>query len=97
MEEVRKHLVLTIARPLYGEWGHMGALEEMWAFIATVVSNVLTDIEIGQNGCTWYERKPCCIVRLCYIQSALDPNMVPLEAPSPGSLPRQNFTCAQGF
>lgn len=37
-EDVRKQLVLTMARPLYRGWGHPGALEDVWSFIASAVS-----------------------------------------------------------
>lgn len=38
LEEVRQHLILTIARPLYHGWGHVGALEDLWSFLASAVS-----------------------------------------------------------
>lgn len=37
-EMVRQHLVMTIMRPVYHGWRHIGALEEIWSSIANAVS-----------------------------------------------------------
>lgn len=40
LEDVRRHIVVTISGPLYQGWGDVKALEDLWHFISSAVSSV---------------------------------------------------------